>query len=256
MSYPDNYDFERYVRWHEEHAETSVDLVDKLTQDRESLKENRVRLKNLSELLSTLNTLLIRAKQTDGQDISILKCEILLEEQLNSDKYDDVFKSVESIVDKLWRKNKEAQDHITTGNIQSRIKDLVRSSVIVSSHSYASDFSKALKDWKRKFEINEISLEKYADIQEIVVEQEAKMASGYFAYHADVVYTDGVHVEIQIYSQLNEVWRKLSHKLYEKTRLNEGVEHGHGTSASRLVSLGHLLHLAECEAERLQSDLG
>ncbi|MGQ4498932.1 hypothetical protein ACUIA4_10175 [Vibrio parahaemolyticus] len=146
-------------------------------------------------------------------------------------------------------------EYICLGNIQEEIKDLVRSSVVVSSQSYARDFSQAVKDWKRKFEINDIPLENYSDIREIIVEQEAKMASGYFAYHVDVVYNDGMHIEIQIYSQLNEVWRKLSHKLYEKTRLSENIEYGHGTSASRLVSLGHLLHLAECEAERLQEDL-
>ncbi|HCD2293916.1 TPA: hypothetical protein NBK09_005315, partial [Klebsiella pneumoniae] len=119
----------------------------------------------------------------------------------------------------------------------------------------ANDFSKALPNWKQKFQLNGIALDDFSNIREIKVEQEAKMASGYFAYHADVIYNDGIHVEIQIYSQLNEVWRGLSHKLYEKTRLQQDVEYGHGTSASRLVSLGHLLHLAECEAERLQSDL-
>ncbi|MBE4071184.1 hypothetical protein HJ122_23810 [Vibrio parahaemolyticus] len=255
MTFPKIYEFNQYVHWHEENIEEDRGLVDKLSQFRDSLKEKRERLQNLSELLSKLNTVLIRAKQTDDQDISILKCEILLEEQLIGENYDHIFKSVDSIVDKLWRKNKDRGEYICLGNIQEEIKDLVRSSVVVSSQSYARDFSQAVKDWKRKFEINDIPLENYSDIREIIVEQEAKMASGYFAYHVDVVYNDGMHIEIQIYSQLNEVWRKLSHKLYEKTRLSENIEYGHGTSASRLVSLGHLLHLAECEAERLQEDL-
>ncbi|EGR1559768.1 hypothetical protein [Vibrio parahaemolyticus] len=255
MTFPRIYEFNQYVHWHEANIEEDRGLVDKLSQFRDSLKEKRERLQNLSELLSKLNTVLIRAKQTDDQDISILKCEILLEEQLIGENYDHIFKSVDSIVDKLWRKNKDRGEYICLGNIQEEIKDLVRSSVVVSSQSYARDFSQAVKDWKRKFEINDIPLENYSDIREIIVEQEAKMASGYFAYHVDVVYDDGMHIEIQIYSQLNEVWRKLSHKLYEKTRLSENIEYGHGTSASRLVSLGHLLHLAECEAERLQEDL-
>ncbi|HAX9753986.1 TPA: hypothetical protein JS190_003632, partial [Escherichia coli] len=146
-------------------------------------------------------------------------------------------------------------NYVKTTNIKENIKDLARSSVILSTHKFANDFSKALPNWREKLEWNHVALDDFSNIIEIKVEQEAKMASGYFAYHADVIYDDGFHVEIQIYSQLNEVWRGLSHKLYEKTRLQQDVEYGHGTSASRLVSLGHLLHLAECEAERLQKEL-
>ena len=196
------------------------------------------------------------SKKTNNEDTSSLHCEILLEQQLESD-YNSIFKSTDSIIDKLWRKNKDESpdSYITTENFNYRIKDLIRSSVIVSTQSYAKDLSTALSDWKNKLEINDISTGEYNDIFEIVVEHEAKMASGYFAYHIDVVYDDNTHIELQIYSQLNNVWRNLSHKLYEKTRLNQDVTHGHGTVASRLVSLGHLLHLAECEAERLRSDL-
>ena len=253
-NFPEKFDAEQYVQWHNTVVE-DVDLIFYLEQARNELKSNKERLEKLLTLLDSLNTVLIRAKQTNGEDTSILKCEIMLEEQLKGDRYEEIFKSTGSIIDKLWRKNKDTENYVKTDNIKERLKDLVRSSVVVSSHKYASDFSNALKDWKRKFQINNIPLGNYNDITEITVEQEAKMASGYFAYHVDVIYEDGVHVELQIYSQLNEVWRKLSHKLYEKTRLNQDVAHGHGTSASRLVSLGHLLHLAECEAERLQSDL-
>ncbi|MGQ4498933.1 hypothetical protein ACUIA4_10180 [Vibrio parahaemolyticus] len=105
MTFPKIYEFNQYVHWHEENIEEDRGLVDKLSQFRDSLKEKRERLQNLSELLSKLNTVLIRAKQTDDQDISILKCEILLEEQLIGENYDHIFKSVDSIVDKLWRKN-------------------------------------------------------------------------------------------------------------------------------------------------------
>lgn len=256
MNYPNTYSFNSYVDWHENTIESDNDLVQKLNQHMELLKQNTDRLLYLSQLLDKINTVLLRAKQTNGEDIELFNCNILLQAQILPYRYHEIFKSIESIVDKLWRKNKDTTDYITVENINSRIKDLIRSSVIVSTHSYAKDFSRTLNDWRRVFEINSIAPDDYQDISEIIVEQEAKMASGYFAYHVDVVYNDGVHVEIQIYSQLNEIWRSLSHKLYEKTRLQQNVEHGHGTSASRLVSLGHLLHLAECEAERLHDDLG
>lgn len=254
MDFPIPYNFEQYVAWHNQHVEPGGDLIANLNSLMESLKDNKDRLVKLAQVLDNLNTVLFRAKQTADVDVKSYKWEILLSDQVSTEKYSDVFKSIESIVDKLWRKNKDATSLITSENIKTNIKDLVRSSVVLSTHNFANAFSKALPNWREKLHINNIPLDDYSDIIDIKVEQEAKMASGYFAYHADVIYNDGVHVEIQIYSQLNEVWRGLSHKLYEKTRLLQDVEYGHGTSASRLVSLGHLLHLAECEAERLQRD--
>ena len=255
-NFPTNFNKEEYVLWHQSELEKGSNLIEAIELYINQQKENVDRLKNLNALLDNLNTCLIRAKKTQGEDTSALDCEILLEQQLESN-YDSIFKSTDSIIDKLWRKNKDCTEgnFITTDNLSSKIKDLIRSSVIVSTQSYAKDLSAALSDWKNKFEINDIPTDEYEDISEIIVEQEAKMASGYFAYHVDVVYKDGIHIELQIYSQLNNVWRNLSHKLYEKTRLNHDVTHGHGTVASRLVSLGHLLHLAECEAERLRSDM-
>lgn len=255
MNCPVPFNFDQYVAWHDQHVEPGSNIVANLTTLLDSLKENKGRFEKLAQLLEHLHTVLLRAKKTADEDVTSYKCEILLSTQLSKGRYEDVFKSVNSIVDKLWRKNNNSSSYVTTENIKENIKDLARSSIILSTHKFANDFSKALPNWRDKLHLNGISLEDFSDISSITVEQEAKMASGYFAYHADVVYDDGVHVELQIYSQLNEIWRGLSHKLYEKTRLQQDVEHGHGTSASRLVSLGHLLHLAECEAERLQNDL-
>lgn len=255
MNFPTPYNFDQYVAWHNEVVEPGHDIITELNSLMDTLKENKSRFDTLAQLLDKLSTVLLRAKQTNDIDVSSYKYEILLSTQISNGKYDDIFKSIESIIDKLWRKNKDTTNYVTIENIKNNIKDLARSSVILSTHHFANDFSKALPNWQQKFILNNIPLDDFANITEIKVEQEAKMASGYFAYHADVIYDDGVHVEIQIYSQLNEVWRGLSHKLYERTRLQQDVEYGHGTSASRLVSLGHLLHLAECEAERLQREL-
>ena len=255
MNCPIPYNFDQYVAWHNQIVEPDMNIIDELTILMNSLKQNRDRFEKLAQLLDHLNTVLLRAKRTADVDVSSYKCEILLDTQLSTGKYDDIFKSTTSIIDKLWRKNRNTTNYVKTTNIKENIKDLARSSVILSTHKFANDFSKALPNWREKLGWNHVALDDFSNIIEIKVEQEAKMASGYFAYHADVIYDDGFHVEIQIYSQLNEVWRGLSHKLYEKTRLQQDVEYGHGTSASRLVSLGHLLHLAECEAERLQKEL-
>ena len=75
-----------------------------------------------------------------------------------------------------------------------------------------------------------------------------KMASGYFAYHGIIEFNSGITIEVQIYSSLMSSWSKLSHKLYEKARIRtKNKELDFGTTETRLISLGHLLHLAECE---------
>lgn len=81
------------------------------------------------------------------------------------------------------------------------------------------------------------------------------MASGYFAYHGLIKFKSGLLVELQIYSSLTNNWRKLSHKLYEKVRLNPKKNIDFGTSEARLISLGHLFHLVECELKRLEEEI-
>jgi ppGpp synthetase/RelA/SpoT-type nucleotidyltranferase len=86
-------------------------------------------------------------------------------------------------------------------------------------------------------------------------EPEMKMASGYFAYHGLVCFKSGFIVEVQIYSALMSEWRKLSHLLYERVRLEPIAQYEFGSPESRLVSLGHALHLAECEIMRLHQEI-
>jgi len=47
----------------------------------------------------------------------------------------------------------------------------------------------------------------------------------------------------------------MSHKLYEKTRIGSSAYMVPGAPESRLISLGHMLHLAECELDRLTNEL-
>jgi ppGpp synthetase/RelA/SpoT-type nucleotidyltranferase len=85
---------------------------------------------------------------------------------------------------------------------------------------------------------------------------EMKMESGYFAYHGLVHFRSGLVVEVQIYSELMRQWRKLSHRLYERARVEGKQTHEFNSKESRLSSLGHLLHLAECELQQLARDFG
>jgi hypothetical protein len=50
-------------------------------------------------------------------------------------------------------------------------------------------------------------------------------------------------------------WRRISHMLYEQVRVKPIEHHEFGSKESRLISLGHMLHLAECEIQRLSHDM-
>ncbi len=93
------------------------------------------------------------------------------------------------------------------------------------------------------------------NIKSITVDEEMKMASGYFAFHGIISFENDINIEVQIYSNLTSAWRNLSHNLYEKVRSATRIEKEMGSPESRLISLGHLLYLAESEIERLQKEL-
>lgn len=256
--FPPLYEKSSYADWHNKYIEPGGDIVQEVEAVLTQLKDSqRDRLHTLAELMSRVNSFLRLAQKFRGQDISDSKTEFLIEAALKSDDYEKLFKGVDSVLDKLWRKNKVRTpgEFVTSKTLHSEIGDLIRTSVVTSTFSYARDFSKSFSMWQDLAKELQLNSSLYEDIQSVQLQEESKMQNGYFAFHLDVRYCDGIRVEVQVYSRLSAVWRYLSHKLYEKVRLGEDVEWGHGTAASRMVSLGHLLHLAECELEYLKDSL-
>lgn len=256
--FPETYSKQAYLQWHNMVVEPDGDLETNIDAIMTQLKEEgKERLSKLANILSQLNSFQLLKRKTNSEDISDADTDIQLMDAIQSPAYDGLFKSTDSIIDKLWRKNKllGPDTYVTSKNIRSEIGDLVRTSIVTSTFSYAESFSTAMIYWKDIAEQAKIDPTDFQNIQKISPKEEAKMANGYFAHHVDVLYNDGLRIEIQIYSKMSEIWRHLSHKLYEKVRLGEDVKWGHGTAASRLVSLGHLLHLAECEVEFLKSSM-
>jgi ppGpp synthetase/RelA/SpoT-type nucleotidyltranferase len=255
---PEAFSKQAYLKWHNTVVEPESDLETEISSTMKLLKaESSERLAKLANLLSRLSSFQLLSKKMNNEDVSDAHTEIQLMSFVQSPGYDNLFKSTESIIDKFWRKNRlaVAGTYVTSKNIKSEIGDLVRTSVVTSTFSYAENFSRSIIYWRdvvKELGINEVD---YEDVVSISQKEEAKMGNGYFAHHVDVLYSDGLRVEIQIYSKMSEIWRHLSHKLYEKVRLGEDVTWGHGTAASRLVSLGHLLHLAECEVEYLKGSI-
>lgn len=255
--FPKKFNKEEYVKWHENHFKEDIDLNDKIIKQRAEFKTS---LKDDLTFITELFYFLIPAYQKDYkiQYEAEFDFKIPLKNALSeypNKSYELLFKSTDSIINKLWRKNKDLQS-INLSNLKENINDLVRTEINISTLSACRFIAKKLSlqnislpsDSKLKKQLDE-------RVENIEFEPEMKMASGYFAYHGTVKLKNGHSIEVQIYSNLMGNWRKLSHKLYERVRLNPTTKHDFGTSESRLISLGHLLHLAECEVERLEQEI-
>lgn len=169
-------------------------------------------------------------------------------------------KSTKSIKNKLWRKNKIKQDNKERGNIKisdltNEMKDLVRFSIKAGSLQIAEEMSKELANIDQI--IKHDNIKKFYDnfISKIVVDSELKTPSGYFAYHIYFHFKKGYIVELQVYSELSNYWRNISHVIYEKIRLLPKKQLRFNDLDSRLISIGHLLYLADCELCNIEHEI-
>lgn len=252
------YDKGAYINWHRENVE-DIDFEAEVLNLRESLKANS------QEKLNTLAQLLMQIKERTEPECRIQSKGLLVgefqlptksfSEQSSSEGYDLLFKSTDSIIEKCWRKNaKRKDDYVSMNSLTSELTDLIRTSVVCPTLQHAEMFTERLSAW-REFLPPEDIAEHFSTINTVDVDREAKPASGYFAYHVLVHFNDGLAIEVQFYSLLSSAWRNMSHKLYEKTRVGSSPFMGPGTPEARLISLGHMLHLAEFELNRLTEDL-
>lgn len=253
--FPKKYNREDYIRWHEDHFDSDNNLVQKIEDLRSDLKSELLDdLKFITELLYFLIPAYQKDYkihyQTDFEYSIPLKVAI----KDSGIQYELLFKSTDSILNKLWRKNKETPT-VKLDNIKEEINDLVRTEIRCSTLSACKFLAKKLSLENISLPESELKHNLDTKVENIEFEPEMKMAAGYFAYHGAFKLKNGISVEVQIYSILMGNWRKLSHKLYEKVRLKPIKQHDFGTTESRLISLGHLLHLAECEVERLEQEL-
>lgn len=255
----DTYNKNTYLHWHNQEVENGESFEDFVSSFRSELKSAS------ASKLESLAQLLIQIKQRTEPECKLQSKGMLsgefelptkqFTEHPSREGYDLLFKSVDSIIEKCWRKNAKLKDSfVSSQNIRSEITDLIRTSVICPTLLHAKMFAERLEAWKDFIPPEDVD-QHFSEIQKIVVDKEAKPASGYFAYHALVYFIDGLAIEVQFYSQLSSAWRNMSHKLYENTRIGASAFIAPGSPESRLISLGHMLHLAECELERLADEL-
>ncbi len=258
---PTPYSREEYLRWHEAAIAGDSSLLDRLEWLRADMAA-RVRpdLEFLHQLLTYMFTYTRNEyKHSRGQDVTY---QTPLSEALRTDpsgapspRYDALFKSVQSIVNKMWRKAEDRGPTVHLGNLLESITDLIRTDVRTETLDGAQFLARRMNDLPRLLYDEQVREEYGKRIEATSFEPEMKMASGYFAYHGLFRFRSGYAVEVQVYSALMSEWRKLSHLLYERVRLEPIAQHEFGSPESRLISLGHALHLAECEIMRLRQEI-
>lgn len=259
MKYPNTYDKFEYIAWHEAKFKRDKGLEQKLEQFRNELMDiAQTDLEFISNIIQSVvsiasNEFKIQHGTALEADLPLVK--VLIGKRTTNPEFDLLFKSVDSIINKLWRKNKQG-DEVQLSNIQEHIIDLVRTEIITPTLDSCKFLAERLQAHNIYFPDKKQEREFKEKVTSILFEPEMKMASGYFAYHGQVKFKSGLVIEVQIYSSLMKSWRKLSHKLYEKVRVRTKTKQlDYGTTETRLISLGHLLHLAECELTRLDNEL-
>lgn len=246
--FPQTYTKESYALWHNHCMPEDANIELRLDDFRSELKgSSPSSLAALSQLLAQIKAhtekeCRVRFKGISEGQFSVPTTQF--SQQPTNEGFDRLFKSSDSILEKLWRKNRSrSSNYINLGNLKGEISDLVRTSVVAPTLGHASLFAKRLENWTDIIDVQDIK-NHLSDISNVAVDMEAKLASGYFDYHSNIYFGSGLCIEVQIYSQLSEAWRGISHKLYATKRLRESLSSGAGSAEARLVSLGHLLHLA------------
>lgn len=259
MRYPNKFDKYEYISWHEARFTSDNELEQQLADLRNHIKETAVPdLEFISNIIQSVTS--IASNEFKIQYGVLLEADLpfiktLVDRKSNNLEYDYLFKSIDSIINKLWRKNKQGEE-VQLSNIQEHVTDLVRTEIITPTLESCKFLAERLQRENIYFPDKKQEAEFRQKVKSISFEPEMKMASGYFAYHGQVDFTSGLIIEVQIYSSLMKSWRKLSHKLYEKARVRTKEKQlDYGTTETRLISLGHLLHLAECELTRLDKEL-
>jgi len=257
---PEAYDKSNYLEWHNKFLENGRDLQTSVDAMRESL---RVGLRDQVEQLGQL--LLFIKGRTEPECRLTTGGLVLASFEININDFtsdearginERLLKSTDSIIEKIWRKNRAAaKPYVTSENISEHISDLVRTSVVCPTLFHAKEFAKRLKNWEAFTSENDDNRNRFPNIKNIRVDEEVKAASGYFAYHGLVDFDDDNKVEVQLYSSISQAWRSVSHRLYERSRITGTPYLTPGSSEARLISLGHLLHLAENELDRLMQEI-
>lgn len=245
MKYPKEYVEQDYVSWHEDNFPKDVPFYDKLDQLVKNIRNN------VDEKINAIEFVLKILFRHCSYELKKELSDVINHEfnfpyrDLNAENRDktNVFKSKPSIINKLWRKNSQI-GNISFANIYEEINDFIRFSVQAPTYYHCFFLCERLRDWKELLKDEDKS--RYDIIDSIIVDEEAKLASGYYAFHSIFKFNDGLSIEVQFYSEITESWRDLSHKFYELIR-SKSDNNNLDNEWQQMVALGHLLKLVEMD---------
>lgn len=251
---PQTYDKDIYVRWHEDEFEVGSNVYSSLSEFQERVAnyffdEDKKQLFTLFQFINeVLRISEIRRSNIDSN--------ILPEKPKNKIEFKQKYlKQSDSIVNKFWRKNRNILD-VKTSSFHLQLKDLIRFSIKVDSLMSAETIAKVLSNKELLIKHSKDCREYFeCELDKVEIDNEMKMSSGYFAYHCYLYFKKSFIVEIQIFSELSNFWRKMSHKIYDKVRLQDEQTYKFNDINSRMISIGHLLYLAECELASIEKEM-
>jgi hypothetical protein len=216
--FPSKFDESAYLRWHDATFPEDAPLKDNLIKYCDELRSRapQAYLDAVAQLLSLMSSHCATEVDINSKGLLSGTYTPILPTGKRKNAYPEtMFKSVESIIDKLWRKNRETnstrESCTTLASLSVQIRDLMRTSVVAPTFHHARFFAEHFKNWNKVIKDDGEKKKYFSQIEEVRVDAEAKLQSGYFAYHCSVSFKDGHAVEVQVYSQLIEAWKRLSH---------------------------------------------
>jgi ppGpp synthetase/RelA/SpoT-type nucleotidyltranferase len=258
MPFPESFAIDSYSAWHKVSFPGDDPLPTKIDALRKELAANsQDQLTALAQVLTYATNYCRNEYQQEKRNPTDYHFSLsdALGAGTGSAAYDLLFKSADSIINKLWRKNRGAPV-VHLGNIREHLTDLVRTDISATTLDSAAFLARRFNAFPGIIYESKVRNAFDSLIGAIDFAPEMKMESGYFAYHGLVRFKSGLTVEVQIYSELMRQWRRLSHHLYERARVEGRQKHEFNSKESRLISLGHLLHLAECQLQQLGQEFG
>lgn len=263
MNISEKFDLKKYNEWYNKTFHVNIELVKEVEELRNNLsKELFQAIKNDREettvwdmLLTLINDISIQV-QSENENFSF---DVLPETIVNnpSQLRELIIKPTHSIINKMWRMNnfQRGMDYISLDNVNVKMKDLIRFSIRTNSLKSSELLAQYLIEHLKSGHGEDYSIYWNKILESVEVNSEMKTSTGYFAYHIYFRLKIGVTVEMQIYSILSDSWKKLSHKIYEAVRDEINVRYNFNDVHSRIISIGHLLYLADCELYNLEEEL-
>ncbi len=152
---PISFDERAYVAWHENDFPADAPLLDRLTELRDQLiTDAPTHFEQLGQLL-TQTARFARVESKLRAKLLTSGYVVPTEELKGPTSTPTTFKSVASIVDKLWRKNRAGQN-VTLSNIRAEITDLVRVSVVAPTMEVAPKTAEEVDaELAKSFEVKE-----------------------------------------------------------------------------------------------------